>query len=156
MIAGNIAQREAMGICPIEAEALASHMVDDGDEAGNDASTPTEWMLWYADTRKEARSHDALLEQHKVSPFLSDEEVKEMMEVAQLRRKIEHSMVADELMAATEWIERRNNNNDQEDESVGYSEDETVSDSEDKSEGESDADDNGSDFVVLPAAPPMD
>jgi len=37
-------------------------------------------------------------------------------------------MVADELMVATEWIERRNNNNDQEDESVGYSEDETVSD----------------------------
>mmetsp|Transcript_9251 Transcript_9251/g.16818 ORF Transcript_9251/g.16818 Transcript_9251/m.16818 type:complete len:95 (+) Transcript_9251:415-699(+) len=56
------------------------------------------------------------------------EEVKEMREVAQLRREIEHSMVADELMVATEWIERRNNNNDQEDESVGYSEDETVSD----------------------------
>ena len=102
MVAENIAQREAMGIFPIEAEALPSHMVDDGDEAGDDAFTPTEWMLWYADTRKEVRSHDALLEQHKVSPFLSDEEVKEMREVAQLRREIEHSMVNDELRAATE------------------------------------------------------
>ena len=131
-------------------------MVDDGDNDGNDAPTTTEWTLWYAATRKETRSHDAHLEQQKVFPFLSDEEVNEMREVAQLRREIEHSMVVDKLMAATEWIERRNNNNDHEDESVGYSEDETVSDSEDKSEGESDADDNGSDFVVLPAAPPMD
>jgi len=68
MAAQKIAQREATGICPIEAEALGTHMVDDGDDDGDDAPTPTEWMLWYADTRKEARSHNALLEQHKVSP----------------------------------------------------------------------------------------
>ena len=85
MATENIAQREATGICPIEAEALATHMVDNGNDGGNDAPTLTEWMLWYAGTRKEARCHDVLLEQHKVSPCLSDKEVKEMREVAQPR-----------------------------------------------------------------------
>ena len=45
MAAENIGQREATGICPIQVESLATHMVDDGDNNGNDAPTTTEWML---------------------------------------------------------------------------------------------------------------
>ena len=151
MAVENIAHGEATGICPIEAEALAPPLEDDGD----DAPTLMEWILWYAFTKKEARSCNTLLERHKVTPSPSDEEEMEMRQLAQLRREIELYVMADELMSTTEWMEM-SNSNDLEDGTVGDLEDESVSDSEDESEGESDSDDDESEFAVLSDAPVME